>query len=115
MYRFNIASKENMEQISNIRTFDLDLDKRPRFFAMTEDSDLLSFVLVYNFNGSNYIEYIYENNLNSDEIDFFYRALVYMLGEENDLFSSYKHKNYVKEADNGYYKVIIPKGRKCGS
>ena len=112
MYKFRLAQAEDMDKIFQIKMFDLDLSKSPRFYIMTKAEELVSFTLVNTLDNTNYIQYIYENNLNSDETDFFYRSLNYLLGE-NPCYSPYFHEGYSKKEDNEYYRLVLPK-KTCG-
>lgn len=112
MYKFRLAQAKDMDEIFKVKMFDLDLGKNPRFFIMTKDDKMLSFALTYTYDEANYIQYIYENNLNCDEIDFFYKSLKYLLGD-CPTYSPYFHEGYSKKEKDNLYRLILP-SRTCG-
>lgn len=112
MYHFRAVKPEDMDRILELYKFDLDLSEKPRFYIMTKGDNLVTFTKVSNRNKGNFIDYIYMNNLNEDEIDFFYRSLVYLLGNEYPLYSKYKSDTYTK-VENGMNRVELPKKSKC--
>lgn len=107
MYSFKIASEEDVSEINRIKDLTLDSYLEPRIFVMKNNKKIISFVLVDLIEKGYYISYVYDNNLTSEELDFFYRSLVFALNNE-PIFSPSNHKIYSEKISESLYKLVLP-------
>lgn len=114
MYKFRLANNDDLKEILEIKKFDLDIRKKPRFFVMKNEDKLIAFTLVTNDGQSNFLEYLDIDKLNYDEIDFFFRSLIYLIGRHMKTYSRRTIDGFTKKADkDGYYLVYVPLEGRC--